>query len=281
MLRLQTLLTARHLLVAAALILSAPGPALAQLSLPGATAPAPVGSVVTPSAKPKPKPRAPVTPLVPRVVSLAGKTLHLNGGKTFMAFEAQGADAVALSQLFLSGTKISDSREACELNVQGMPLPLTPVGKVEGLLRFSLPVPACPITFDVLDGAILVPPGPACAFKAADCNADPVGLWGPPPGDIGVDQVKTIEKERNAAERRVRAAYHGLVASTKDRAVIRQFASEQAGFSSHREESCRDYIGEARHGYCASRLTAARASALETQLVGAQAQKELRKAGAK
>ena len=215
-------------------------------------------------------------PIVPRLAGLAGKTLRLNGGKTLMAFVSKD-DTVDLSQLSLTGTKLSNSKDQCQVDVSGMPLPLTPLGKVDGLLRFSLAVPACPITFDVLDGAVLVPSGAACSFKDADCSVDPAGLWGPPPGDIGPDQVKVIEKERNVAERRVRAAYQGLVASTKDRAAVRGFASEQAGFSSRREELCRDYIGESRHGYCASRLTAARASALETQLAGAQAQKELRK----
>ena len=254
------------------------GPALAQLSLPGATAPAQVGTVVAPSARPKLKSKAVAAPAAPRVTGLAGKAFHLNGGTSIMAFVAR-SETVDLSQLSLMGTKISNNRDQCQIEVAGLPVTVTPVGKFDGLLRFSLSVPACPIAFDVLDGALLVPPGAVCRFKEADCSVDPAGLWGTPPGEIGPDQVKVIEKERNSAERRVRAAYHGLAASTKDRVALRGFASEQAGFSSRREELCRDYVGEARHGYCASRLTAARASALETQLAEAQAQKELRKHG--
>lgn len=186
--------------------------------------------------------------------------------------------ALDLSLLMLAGAKISNSHDACQVNVAGMPLPLTPLGKVGGLLRYSLPVPACAINFDVLDGAILTSSDTAvCAFKEADCSVNPAGLWGPAPGEIGPDQVKAIERARMDADRKVRAAYQGLVGSTKDRAVIRGFASEQAGFSSRREELCRDYIGKSRHGYCASRLTAARAAALEAQLSEADAQKELRK----
>jgi hypothetical protein len=272
-------LRARHLffvLIAAATIC---GPAWAQLALPGATAPAPVGTVVAPNAPHKPRVRGPATaPAAPLASNLGGKTLHLNGGASEMAFVAQDK-TVGLSLLMLAGSKISNSHDECQVNVAGMPLPLTPLGKVGGLLRFSIPVPACAITFDVLDGAVLTGADTAvCIFKEADCSVNPAGLWGPAPGEIGPDQVKTIERERTEADRKVRAAYQGLVGSTKDRAAIRGFASEQAGFSSRREELCRDYIGESRHGYCASRLTAARAAALATQLSEADAQKELRKA---
>lgn len=255
------------------------GPALAQLSLPGATAPAPVGSVVPPVARQhRPHSQAAVSaPIAPLESNLAGRTLRLDGGKSQMAFTARDK-TVELSHLLLAGTKLSNSREECQVDVAAMPLPLTPLEKTGGLLRFSLPVPACPISFEVLDGAVLVSGATdRCAFSDADCGTDPRGLWGPAPGDIGPDQVKTIERERTAADRKVRAAYQGLVASTKDRSVIRSFASEQAGFSSRREELCRDYIGESRHGYCASRLTQARSVTLEAQLAAVPPETDARK----
>lgn len=256
------------------------GPALAQLDLSGATAPAPVGSLVTPDGqarKSRPHATDPASVVSPLEGSLGGKSLYLNGGKSQIAF-APRDKTVDLSRLLLAGTKISKSREECQVDVSGMPLPLSPLGKVNGLLRFSIPIPACPITFDVLNGAVLVAAdAPKCTFKEADCEVSPAGLWGPPPGDIGPDMVKTIERERTRADRTVRDAYKGLVASTKDRAAIRGFASEQAGFSSLREEACRDYIGESRHGFCQSRLTQARAAALETNLIGAKAEKAAKK----
>lgn len=267
----------RHVLAIA--LLCASQPALAQLALPGATAPAPIGTVVTPrAAKPKAKTRVRIeAATVPEEVNLAGKTLALNGGKSQIGFSPHDK-TVDLSHLLLAGTKLSNSRDECQVDVAGMPLPLTPLGKVNGLLRFSIPIPACPLTFDVLHGAVLVAAQtPKCSFKEADCEVVPNGLWGASPGDLGPGEVKTLERERTQAERDVRSAYKGLVASTKDRPTIKGFASDQAGFSSYREETCRDYIGELRHGFCALRLTQARAVALETELIAANAAKEERK----
>ena len=56
--------------------------------------------------------------------------------------------------------------------------------------------------------------------------------------------------------------------SHRHRAKQKQVVSEQAGFSSRREETCRDYAGEDRHGFCASRITLARAVALSAELHG-------------
>lgn len=256
------------------------GPALAQLDLPGATVPAPVGSVVAPDAqshRSRPRSTGPASVASPSESGLGGKTLYLNGGNSQVAFVSR-QKTVDLARLLLTGTKVSDSRDECKVDVAGMPLPLTALGKVNGLLRFSIPVPACPITFDVMNGAVLVPAdAPKCTFKEADCEIAPAGLWGPPPGDIGPDMVKAIERDRTQADRSVREAYRGLVASTKDRVAIRAFASDQAAFSSMREEACRDYIGESRHGFCQARLTQARATSLETSLLAANVEKAARK----
>lgn len=253
--------------------------AKAQLTLPGATESAPVGTVATPAPAPKPKPHAPrVVPLAtPADSSLASKTLSLNGGKSQIAFVARDK-TVDISRLLLTGTKMSKPQDECQVDVSGMPLVPTPAGKVEGLTRFAIPLPACPISFDVLNGAILTSSEtPNCDFKKADCRTPVVGLWGPAAGDIGPDQVKGLERERTQAENAVRTAYKGLVSSTKDRSVLKAFAGDQAGFSSHREETCRDYIGESRHGFCGSRLTLARGVTLDAELVVAQAAKDARK----
>lgn len=262
------------------LLVSSCGPALAQLDLSGATAPAPVGSLVAPDTqarKARPHVAGPVSVGSPLESGLGGKSLYLNGGKSQIAFATRDK-TVDLARLLLAGTKISNSRDGCQVDVSGMPLPLTVLGKANGLLRFSIPIPSCPITFGVLNGAVLVAAdAPKCIFKEADCEVAPAGLWGPPPGDIGPDMVKTIERERTQADRTVRDAYKGLVASTKDRVAIRGFASEQAAFSSLREEACRDYIGESRHGFCQARLTQARAAALATNLLGAKSEKIAKK----
>ena len=269
----------RSILVLAACLLATG--AQAQLDLSGATAPAPAGTVVTPQPS-RPRPAAPreaplpPAPATPSETALVGKTLALNGGRSQIAFTPKDK-TVQVSRLVLSGHKISNGRDECQVEVGCLPLALTPLGKTDGLSRFTLALPACPLTFDVLNGAILVGADvPACAIKAADCQADVAGLWGAQPGDLGPDQVKVIERERTAAEKAVRAAYKGLVSSTKDRPTIKDYASDQAGFSSHREELCRNYIGESRHGFCDARLTQARATTLEAQLVVAAAAKEAR-----
>lgn len=270
----------RSILVLAACLFATA--AQAQLDLSGATAPAPAGTVVTPQAS-RPRPATPreaplpAAPASPSEAALAGKTLALNGGRSQIGFTAKDK-TVQVSRLVLAGHKISNGHDECQVEVGGLPLALTPAGKVEGLARFTLAVPACPLSFDVLNGAILVDAAaPACALKAADCQADVAGLWGAQPGDLGPDQVKVIERERSAAEKAVRAAYKGLMSSTKDRPTIKDYASDQAGFSSHREELCRSYIGESRHGFCDARLTQARATTLEAQLVVAATSKEARR----
>lgn len=267
----------RAFLVLAACVLSTA--AQAQLDLSGATAPAHAGTVVTPS-QPKPRPRLPRAappPVATTETVLAGKVLSLNGGRSQMSF-VPSEKTVQVSRLLLAGHKVSNGRDECQVDVASVPLLLTPLGKTNGIAKFALALPACPLTFDVLDDAVLASAEtPTCTFREADCQAAVTGLWGAQPGDIGPDRVKTIERERTAAEKAVRAAYKGLVSSTKDRPTIKDYASDQAGFSSHREEVCRDYIGESRHGFCASRFTQARATTLEAELVVAEAAKEARR----
>lgn len=255
-------------------------PVLAQIALPGATTPSAIGSVVNPSAPRKIR-RLGVRPsagaVAPPEAGLGGKTFYLNGGKSEIGFSPRDK-TVDLSKLVFEGTKISNARDACEVEVQGMPLGLSPLGKVHGLNRFAVPLPVCPMSFDVLDDAILMKADAAkCSFSEADCEVAPDGLWGPAPGAIGPEQVKTLERERRAADSEMRGAYKGIVSATKDRTLVRSLARDQAGFSSHREEVCRDYAGESRHGFCASRLTQGRAAELQTAYVAAAAEKEKRR----
>ena len=58
-------------------------------------------------------------------------------------------------------------------------------GRAEGLPRYEMQAPACPIVFDVLDGAIQVnAPTEACVFQANDCRVEPQGMWGPEPNSL-------------------------------------------------------------------------------------------------
>ena len=147
------------------------------------------------------------------------------------------------------------------------------------MARIGIPVPACPISFDVLDGAVLETGDRAtCSFAATHCTVDPGGLWGPPAAALTPDRDKAIERQRAQAEAAMRVNFKRLVAATRDRPTIMGYAREQAQFSSTREEMCRGYAGEVKHGFCSTRLTEARAATLRTKADLAQIEKEKRKA---
>ena len=263
------------------------GPAEAQMVLPGAVAPTPEGASQAPAAAPKARPKATSNPdgpvhLAPAQVvpatALAGRTLALNGGASQITFEPHDKD-LDVSRLVLKGELISNPRESCQVQTPSMPIAVTHVGKPDGVDRIQIAFPACPVAFDVLDGAALVDPAQAvCEFKQADCRVNPVGLWGPVSSELGPDKAKAIEHARAHAEGAVRANYKALIAAAgKDRVAVMGIAREQAQFSSTREETCRDYVGEGRHGFCATKLTEARAALLRVRLGGALEAKAARK----
>ena len=265
------------------------GTASAQLALPGAVAPTPEGATAAPVSRPKvkAKPKAitdgPAAPrgtavAIPSILSLVGKTLSLNGGASQVTF-GTADKTVAVPKLVLTGEKISAASDTCRVESSATALALSGLGKPDGLEQYRVEFPACPIVFDVLDGAILVPAAtPTCDFVEADCRVRPAGLWGQSPGEIGPDKVKLLERARAAADAAVRSNYKGLTASTKDRPTIMGFARDQAQFSSTRAEICRDYADEGRHGYCAARFTEARAALLHDRLGAALVDKAARKA---
>lgn len=243
----------------------------AQIVLPGAVAPTPEGAPEAPRPKPsRPRGEAPSSVPAPAIVpspsTLGGKTLLLNGGPSQITF-AVADKQLTVSRLVLSGTMISNPRATCQVQADATPLAATGLGRPLGVERIQIAYPACPIVFDVLDGAVLVDTAQgACEFKAADCHVDPAGLWGPGVADLGPDKDKEIEKARGRAVAAVRANYKALTAATKDKPTIMGFAREQAQFSSTREEICRSYAEEGRHGYCATKVTEARAAELRDKL---------------
>jgi hypothetical protein len=169
-------------------------------------------------------------------------------------------------RLSLAGSKVSRPTESCTVAVGGEePLTVEPGGKPDGAPRFELKGASCPISFDVLDGAVWVR-GPAelCTFEAQDCRADPKGLWGPEPGAL-FTQAKAIESARGLADRAVRENYKLLTQRAKPQDV-RPIVQEQAAFSAERETLCRAYAREAAHGFCNTRFTEARAVSLPTRL---------------
>jgi hypothetical protein len=246
-------------------------PAVAQLQLPGALGqPAPAGSVAPPPDVPKEKPKPPIL-RAPSEDAIVGRTLLRNGSTGLLVIERAGKD-LRVQKLALTGDLISRPNEHCRVEVSGLPLSLVSEGKPAGLSRYKLALEICPFSFDVLDGAVLASNGgKTCEFKAADCQVDPAGLWGPRASELGPERVKEFERERAHAESTVRADFRALLAAAgKDKQQTKALASEQAGFSSEREEKCRTYAGEDVHGFCALRLTEARAIALGARLAGVE-----------
>jgi hypothetical protein len=245
--------------------------ALAQLQLPGALGqPAPAGTVAPPPEAPKEKPKPPIL-RAPSEDAIVGRTLLRNGTTGTLVIERAGKD-LRVKKLALTGDQISNPNEHCRVEVSGTPLSLTSEGKPAGLSRYKLALEICSFSFDLLDGAVLASNGgKTCEFKAADCQVDPAGLWGPRPAEFGPERIKAFERERIQAENTVRADFRALLAAAgKDKQQTKALASEQAGFSSEREEKCRAYAGEDVHGFCALRFTEARAIALGARLGGAE-----------
>ncbi len=257
-------------------------PATAQIQLPGAAQS--TGSEIPPANKPKAS--GPSIERTPSEDSLVGHPLYRNGAQG--EIELQKAEAarpaekkssdkrervLLVSRLTLPGELISKPGSACKVELTDTgPLAATSSGRPDGLWRYEVASETCPFAFDVLDGAVLVAPlAKGCTFAAVNCRVEPGGLWGPPASALGEEKSKEIEHSRSRAEAALRANFRALLARTKDPAQVRLVAREQAGFSSDREQTCRDYSGEERHGFCASRITQARAASLGTRLAATPA----------
>jgi len=244
--------------------------AVAQMALPGAVAPAPTGAVAAPAETPKPKPRAAVAPVAPKLPSedsILGRVLYQDGEARGSIELQRRCGALEVARLSLVGDRLTRSGETCRIEVSE-PLRLTPRETASGLHRYEVEFPACPFGFDALDGAILVSAeGKACELKQADCRADPNGLWGMGAGDFDPKRASDMLTMRARIDQTVRNDFKALYDKIKsEKAQRKELVREQAGFSARREEICRSYIQEADFGYCALRVTEARALALGTQL---------------
>ena len=247
-------------------------PASAQMQLPGAFAPAPVGSVATPAAGPSTvkkaaKPVASAPKIFPDE-GVTGRQLMLNGRSGSIEFRRNGKD-LEVASLKLAGDLMSKGGEACEVSLSGSAIALSPAGRPQGVTRYRLELPACPFSVDILDGAVLaITDGKICEFRAADCRVDPAGLWGQPASEIGPQRAKDIEASRRAAEQTLRGNFKAWLATVSgDRKMVSRIAHEQAAFSSRREELCRTYARESQHGYCALVATTARSTAVAAHVL--------------
>lgn len=248
--------------------------ALAQpLILPGARLPSstetpPAGLPLDPgnsgqgAAPTAPAPPAPRPAKIPREDTILNRDLRLNGASGSLRVERAGKSDLR-ARVALSGTRLSRPGEACSVKPEA-PVAVVARGRTDGLARYEIQVPACPITADLLDGALWVRSGEECAVEAADCRVDPRGLWGPEPTVLAA-QARVIEADRGQADKTVRENYRTLAGRARPQDV-RAIVSEQAAFSSDRETLCRSYAREAAHGFCNARFTEARAAQLAARL---------------
>jgi hypothetical protein len=247
-------------------------PAMAQLMLhngpdaapaEGGGEPAPAGSDAAQEAqKAKPIPMKP-----PADESVVGQALLRDGAVGAIALSRQGKD-LEVAKLSLEGEEISKPGEPCHVEINaGLPITARFDGRPVGLSRYQVDLQACPFSFDVLEGAILIPKGHACDFTAADCHVDPAGLWGPQGNTISQTRAHDMEQARLHIETDMRANFRVLLSHAgKDKVSIKRIAGEQAGFSSERETLCHSYALESVHGFCALEITRARVLALLAQL---------------
>lgn len=262
----------RQALLATLLLTSlAAAPGFAQIALPGAMAPAPAGSVAAPAETGKGRARGgsvtPVAPKLPSEDTIVGRSLYLDGSRSSIELQRQGG-TLEVAKLAMTGDRLSRSGETCNVEVAETPLKLKASETTSGLRRYEVEFPACPFSFEALDGAILVTnQGKACELKQADCRTDPNGLWGMGAAEFDPKRANDMLTLRARTEQTVRNDFKALYDKHKDdKATRKDLVREQAGFSSRREEICRSYVNEADFGYCALRVTEARALALGTQL---------------
>jgi hypothetical protein len=239
----------------------------AQLMLPGAlqappstadkAAPNPAGAA---PGQPKPAGLRPSSE-----ETIVGQELSRDGFAGIIAFQRGSGKGLEITRLLIGGEEISHPGEQCQVEVEGTPIQTRFAGRPTGVSRYEVEIETCPFSLDVLEGAVLVTRTPqTCDFRAADCRVDLAGLWGPPGNAIGPEQTKQLERERGRVDSAMLAKFHALLTSAgKDKEAIKQIASEQAGFSSDREVICRNYLREDTHGFCALRITQARALALQ------------------
>jgi hypothetical protein len=256
-------------------------PARAQVALPGAEAAAPSDDQ---TAAPRPKKakakgekhakKDGAETAVAGVASIEGRPLMLNGGMGVMQVSRQG-DALQIDKLSLAGEGVSDPSQRCVVNIVAeKPIAATSAGRPDGLERYQADVPACPFSFDIVSGAVLVPAQiTACVFKAADCQTSPSGLWGPEGASLEADAT-AIGKQRTAAENAMARALRALQERAADNADASDLVRDQSAFAGQRDDTCRDYAKEATHGFCAASVTAARAALLEARLAALSGDKK-------
>jgi hypothetical protein len=254
------------------------GAAQAQLDLSGAVPPTRAGAPVG---------AAPAEPVAPRkasaearepdksdknavdfsisLASAVGRPLKLNGRDGELTLWGRDR-ALKIAKLTLAGEVISDPTQKCRIDIVGeLPIEAKSLGRPAGLARYEAEVPVCTFTFDVVEGAVLVPAqNAACVFQAADCRASPGGLWGPDAASL-VGETKAIEQARAHADDASARLLKIFAARFKGKPEAEAVEHEEADLVTRGQEVCRDYDKDSATGFCASRMAQARAAWLKAR----------------
>ncbi|WP_246102013.1 hypothetical protein [Methylobacterium terricola] len=238
--------------------------------VPGGRAPGAPGEAPPEAApRPAPAPPAPPKPVVlktPNDDAVLGQDLQQNGNAGSLRLDRAGAGFTA--RVTLAGTKISQPTEACKVALgDGQPLALADQGKPNGVTQLASSGSACPLRFEILEGGVLVTPlaeAESCVFTASDCATTPKGLWGPGAATL-LPRAQEFDAARGVADKAVRENYKVMTQRAR-REDVRPIVTEQAAFSSDREQMCRAYVREGSHGFCHLRFSEARALSLATRL---------------
>ena len=230
----------RVLLAVAAAAGPASGPGSAPAQPPGAEPGA------APAIRPPPAPR----PVAARAASEEGilnRTLKLDGSLGQIRIERASRTELK-ARLVLTGTKLSNPAESCEVRIE-TPVPFAPAGRPDGLLRYEIAAPACPIAGDVVEGALFVRgPAEACRIEASIAGSIRAGCGArsPPPSRACSPTSSAIAAPPTRPCART-TRYLVQRAKPQD---ARAIVGEQAGFFAEREIACRAYARESAHGFC-------------------------------
>jgi hypothetical protein len=265
--------------IAGVVLAASVGAAHAQLDLSGAVPPthagaaagaAPGATSTEPTQPPKAsaEARKPDKNAVDFSVSLAsavGQPLKLNGRDGELTLWGRDR-ALKIAKLTLAGEVISDPTQKCRIDIVGeQPIEAKSLGRPDGLARYEAEIPVCTFTFDVVEGAVLVPvQNAACVFQAADCRASPGGLWGPDAASLA-SEGKAIEQARAHADDAAARLLKALGTRLKGKPEADDVEREEADLVTRGQEICRDYDQEKDHGFCGSRMAQARAAWLKAR----------------
>jgi len=255
--------------IAGVMLVTSVGAAQAQLDLSGAVRPS--------QAEPARPPKAPAETRKPdkadknavdfsvSLASAVGQRLKLNGRDGELTLWGRDR-ALKITKLTLAGEVISDPTRKCQIDiVTEPPIEAKSLGRPDGLARYEAEIPVCTFTFDVLEGAALVPAqNAACVFTAADCRASPGGLWGPDVASLATEAKATALARAHADEAAARLM-KALAAHLKGKPEAEDIERDESDLVTRGQEICRDYDKDSEHGFCASRMAQMRAAWLKSR----------------